>query len=200
MSIDKVTDYALLKKCIDDNDKAAWEVFVRNYSKLIWNSIHKTFLRYSFQYSNEDVEDMYSSIFLSLVENDFNKLRQFRSKDACSISTWLSIISVRMTIDFLRKDKSHLITESSSDDHDIWNLLSDNKYRSDKLLEQKQANEILKESIALLSPKDKMIYDLLYNRGGSPEDTAKTLGLPTSMIYSRKHRIIEKIKKNIGRM
>jgi len=56
----------------------------------------------------------------------------------------------------------------------------------------------LRKSLASLSPRDGMIFDLLYNKGESPENAAQTLGLSAALIYSRKHRIIEKIKKNIG--
>jgi DNA-directed RNA polymerase specialized sigma24 family protein len=60
------------------------------------------------QYTNEDTEDIYSSVFLSLIENNFKKLRQFRNKNACSLTTWLTIITSRMTIDYMRKDKRYL--------------------------------------------------------------------------------------------
>jgi RNA polymerase sigma factor (sigma-70 family) len=129
---DNVTDLELIKRCINGNDKAAWEIFVNDYSKLIWNSIRKTFLKYSFRYADEDVEDMYSSVFVSLVDNDFKKLRQFRSENACSVSTWLTVITIRMTIDFLRKDKRHLVAEPAGDDQDIWNLISDSSRRADQ--------------------------------------------------------------------
>jgi hypothetical protein len=45
-----------------------------------------------------------------------------------------------------------------------------------------------------------MIYDFLYNRGVSPEDTAFFNDTATTEIYTRKHRIIEKIKKNMESM
>ena len=198
MVTDNATDLNLIQACVNGDNKAAWETFVKKYSKLIWSSIHKTFRRYSFQYTAEDGEDMYSAIFVSLVENDFNKLRQFRQENSCSLSTWLTIISVRKTIDFMRKDKRHLSAEPTREDQDIWDIIPDIKYQADHLLERKQADEHLRKSLASLSPRDGMIFDLLYNKGVSPEDAAQTLGLSAAMIYSRKHRIIDKIKKTIS--
>jgi RNA polymerase sigma factor (sigma-70 family) len=200
MATDNETDLSLIQECISGENKAAWEEFVKKYSKLIWNSIHKTFRRYSFQYTPEDSEDMYSAIFLSLVENDFKKLQQFRQENSCALSTWLTIISVRRTIDFLRKDKRHLNAEPAAEDQDIWNIVPDITYKADRLLEQKQADESLQKSLASLSPRDGMIFDLLYKKGVSPEDAARTLGLSTNLIYSRKHRIIEKIRQNMSRV
>ncbi len=198
--IENLTDFELIQKCLDNEDKAAWEAFVRRYSKLIWNTIHKTFHTYSFRYSNEDTEDMYSSAFLSLIENDFKKLRQFRRENACTVSTYLTIITSRMTIDYMRKDKGRFMIEPIREDGEVWEKVPDGKFRPDELVEKKQVDESLKRTIDSLSPKDGMIYDLLYNKGISPEDAAKTLGLTVSAVYTRKHRIIEKIKKNMKGM
>lgn len=195
--MDNLTDSELIKRCLSDGDRAAWEAFVRRYSRLIWNYIRKTFHSYSFQYTEEDVEDIYSTLFLSLVEDDFKKLRQFRGENSCAVSTWLTVVTVRLTIDYMRKDKRHHILKSDHEDRDIWESIPDTKYRPDKLIEEKQKSESLKISMAALSTRDEMIYNLLYNKGFSPEETAETLGLSVSAVYSRKHRIIEKIKKNI---
>ncbi len=197
---DQRTDNELIKRCLHNGDREAWETFVRRYSRLIWNSIHKTFHSYFFQYTNEDIEDIYSSLFLSLVEKDFKKLRQFKGKNACSVSTWLTIITVRLTIDYMRKDKRHYVLKSDQEDRDIWESIPDSKSRADKLVEEKQMGESLKISVGTLSSRDEMIYDMLYNKGYSPEDTAKKLGLTVSAVYTRKHRIIGKIKKNIKDM
>lgn len=190
-------DHELIRRCLDDEDRTSWEAFVRKYSRLIWNVIHKTFHNYSFTYSQEDVDDMYSSVFLSLVNNDFKKLRQFRGENSCSVSTWLSIITVRMTIDYMRKDKKHLIMESGEEDRDILDVIPDNEYRADRLLENKQRDESLKAAVDDLPARDGMIYDLIFNKGFSPEDAARTLGMTVAALYAKKHRIIKKIKKTI---
>jgi RNA polymerase sigma factor (sigma-70 family) len=195
-----ITDNELINKCLFDGDKSAWEAFVTKYSKLIWNSIRRTFHSYSFRYSSEDVEDVFSSVFLSLVEKDFNKLRQFRGENACSVSTWLSVAVVHMTIDYMRKDKGHLVVNSNQEEREIWELVPDTTYRSDRLLEKKQVNQDLIKAVKILTQRDRLIYDLLYNKGFSPEETAETLKLSVSIVYSRKHRIIEKIRKNITAM
>ncbi|MBI5196388.1 MAG: sigma-70 family RNA polymerase sigma factor [Nitrospirae bacterium] len=197
---DNLQDSELIKKCLSGENVAAWEVFVKSYSKLIWNSIHKTFNQYSFRHSKEDTEDIYGSVFLSLIENDFKKLRQFRGENACTLRTWLTVITVRMTIDYMRRDKGRFLAESTEKNVDVFEFIPDRRYCSEKLLEEKQTSENLRKSVELLPLQDRMIYDLLYNREVSPEEAAKILGLSAADIYSRKHRIIEKIKKNMKEM
>ncbi len=195
-----VSDRELIKRCILDEDREAWEAFARRYSKLVWNSIRKTFNNYSFQHTREDIEDIYSSVFLSLLENDFKKLRQFRSENACSVSTWLAIISVRTTINYLRQDKSHYIVEPVREEVKIWEIIPDNMSSADQQIENMQEEKQLEQSIESLPPKDRMIYDMLYKKGFSPEETAEMLGMSVTSIYTRKHRIIEKIKKMVSDM
>lgn len=197
---DSLDDNELISRCLSGEDETAWESFVRKYSKLIWSSIHKTFRSCSFAYSDEDTEDIYSSLFLSLIENDFKKLRQFRAENACTLRTWLTVITVRMTIDHMRKDKGSLFAENKGEDRDILETVPDKRYGADGLLEERQMNETLGRAVEDLSPGDKRLYDLLYRRGVSAEEAAGILGLPVANIYSRRHRIIKKIKKNTKEM
>ncbi len=113
-------DDEIIRKCLNDEDGSAWEGFVRDYSRVIWGAIHRTFHACSFAYSPQDTEDVFSCVYLSLIENDFRKLRQFRGENACSLSTWLSVIAVRKSIDYVRKDKSRFFAEPVEGDRDIF--------------------------------------------------------------------------------
>lgn len=195
-----ISDIELINKCVNDNDREAWDVFAERHSKVVWNSVRKTFLNYSFRHTREDIEDMYGAVFLSLLENDFKKLRQFKSKNACSVSTWLAIITVRMTIDSLRKDKSRFHVDSAGEEVDVWEIVPDNRSRADGEIEKYQEEREFYHAIDSLPPKDRMIYDMLYKKGFSGEETAEMLNMSVASIYTRKHRIIEKIKKSVSGM
>ena len=103
-------DLAIIRQCLDNADESAWAAFVEQYSRLIWSGIQKTFRSYFFRFSQEDIEDVFGTVFLSLVENDFRKLRQYRSENSCSLSTYLTVVTVRMAIDFMRRDKSRPVS------------------------------------------------------------------------------------------
>jgi RNA polymerase sigma factor (sigma-70 family) len=190
----------LLKRCLDEGDVTVWESFVRLYSRLIWGTIHKTFNLYAFRYSKEDTEDIYSSVFLSLIEDDFRRFRQFRSENACSFSTWLSVIASRMTIDYMRRDKKHLIVEAKDEDRDILDIIPQGDPGVTEMIEEREDGDNFRKALKLLSPKDRMIYDLLYMKETTPEETADIMGLSISSIYTSRHRIIKKMKKIIEDM
>ncbi|MBI5055718.1 MAG: sigma-70 family RNA polymerase sigma factor [Nitrospirae bacterium] len=195
-----LNDNELIHKCLHDEDRDAWEVFVRRYSRLIWNFIRRTFHSYSFTCAPEDVEDLFNAVLLSLLENDMKKLRQFNSEYSCSVSTWLTTMTIRMTIDHMRKDRTRLFVEPVQEDGEIWDTIADNRYMPDRYAEDRQQSTMLAKAINALSPKDRRLYDLLLHRGLSPEDTAKVLNMSVSAVYTGKHRIIEKIKKYVQDM
>ena len=99
-------DKNLLSQCIPIRNEDAWEQFVRTYSRLIWSAIYRTFKASSFTCSPEDAEDIYRSLFVSLLEDDFLKLRQYQAGHTCSLATWLTVVTVRKTIDHMRRQRT----------------------------------------------------------------------------------------------
>jgi RNA polymerase sigma factor (sigma-70 family) len=191
----KARDYEIVERCLSGSDTDAWEEFVRTYADLIWNAIHRTFARYNFTCRQENTEDIFSAVFLSLIENDFRKLRQFRGDNNCSLSTWLSVVAGRRTIDFMRQDKGYLTLEPNNEDGDIWDTIADVGIPADAMLDRKQTSDLLAREVGLLIPRDRLIYHLIFVRGCSAEETAKMLGISADIVYSRKHRIIRRLKK-----
>lgn len=190
-----IHDQELLARCVSNEDPGAWELFVRKYSNLIWGSLHKTFRSYSFHYSPEDIEDAYSTVFLSLVEHDFKKLRQFEGRNACTLSTWLAVVAVRKAIDHMRKQKKHFHIISLEDESRLLDSIADKKHNIETLLMEQQTSAALEKMIAALTPKEKQLYDLQYRNCLSPEETAEALKISVTSFYTRKHRLIEKMKK-----
>ena len=101
-------DFTLLKESIAGKQEA-WEILVKRSSKLVYYSVNKTLKSYNHDLQEEDVADIHNSIFLSLLENNYKKLRQFKGKHGCSLSSWIRLISNRHTIDFLRSQKPHFL-------------------------------------------------------------------------------------------
>ena len=99
------SDTKLIKACLAQ-DKVAWDMFVEKYSRLICHAIVNTLKKYSTAPENQMVDDLFHTVFLSLIEKNYKKLRQFQWK--CKLSSWLHIIAVRTTIDYLRKQSKHL--------------------------------------------------------------------------------------------
>jgi RNA polymerase sigma factor (sigma-70 family) len=94
----------LLAGCIR-GDKASWDEFVQQYSALVYHTIRKTFDLHHAKRRDTVVEDLFQEFFVAILRDDFKKLRDFRGERGCTLASWLRLVTVRLTIDFLRRDK-----------------------------------------------------------------------------------------------
>lgn len=162
--------------------KNFWDDFFINYSNLIYSAIRRTFLHYNYQFTNEDIEDCYSSISIKIlsqkkqIENNFNE-------EKSKFTTYLSVLCTNRTIDYLNANKYkylHVdVKESlliSNDD----NLMLD----IDKFLESN-----------LLSDREKLVLKLFYMKELSSREISKILNISDNTVRVTKKKAIDKLKE-----
>jgi len=187
------SDTKLIKACLAQ-DKEAWDMFVEKYSRLICHAIVNTLKKYSTAPENQVVDDLFHTVFLSLIENNYKKLRQFQWR--CKLSSWLHIIAVRTTIDYLRKQSKHLslngVTQEEISIRE--NILSENQLPSE-LFEEKEEKRIFEQIKNDLSSTERLFIELCYCRELSSSEIARTMNTSTNNVYQLKSRVREKLKK-----
>jgi RNA polymerase sigma factor (sigma-70 family) len=176
---------ALLAGCVR-GEKAAWDALVLQYSKLAYSTIRSTLTLHHALPQDDIVEDLHQNFFLSLCENDFRKLRQFRGDRGCSLASWLRVIAARLTIDFLRKQDSSSV-EASDEYEDIH---YPNETSAVELKEQS-----LLRAIKALSTRDQLFVTLCFRRALPPQDIAAILKLSVNAVYTQKSRILGKLRE-----
>jgi len=181
----------LLKK-----EKAAWDEFVDRYSPFIYHGIHQCFQRYAVPKRPEDIEDLYHSIFLIFLEDDYKKLRQF--KGHCSLSTWVHIISTRFVIDWLRKGRKSVPLDAESEEGiSLYDKLPDPDPGVEDRIYTAQKRQLLKKALELMTSEDRLLAVLIYERQMPVEEIAATMNLSKENVYIRKHRLKVKLQDNI---
>ena len=75
-----------IRSCLR-HDKAAWDEFVDRYSRLIFNYIYGVFRIKGVNFTPDTVEELFQEIFLSLLKDNFKKLRQFKGKNKASLAS-----------------------------------------------------------------------------------------------------------------
>ena len=187
-------DRELLDACFE-NDRGAMEEFIRNFSKLVYYSIHRSFKIKGVTPQHEEVEDLFGEVFLSLFDSDFAKLKSFEGRNGCTLASWIRLIAGRRSIDYLReraRDKVGLLTEDHSSiekQHTVDNP-------EDALL-GKEKTEIASRTISKLPPEDLLFLTLYYDQEMSPENIAEIMGVSVGTVYSKKHRLHEKLRRMI---
>ncbi|MFV1951289.1 MAG: RNA polymerase sigma factor [Nitrospinota bacterium] len=193
-------DFKLLTECTRGK-REAWDIFVKRYSKLVYYSITRTLKSYTNYLPQEDVEDIFNSIFLSFIENNYKKLRQFEARHGCTLSSWVRLISIRYTIDFLRSQRKHIsMNDDSNKSRPFIDTLPNNQVSFEEQIESKETESAIKEAIDALPSSDKLFVKLHYEKELSPEEIANIMNISINTVYSKKNRIKEKIKKILKKM
>lgn len=181
-----------MKACFS-GDRSAWERFVEEYSKLIYFSIHQTFKMRGLTASQDEIDELFNEIFLSLFDNDFAKLKSFKWKNDCSLATWLRVIASRKTIDYL-KSKYRMSRALDINSPEVSEELAVEGEIEQSVLDGER-EEILQRAISQLSPEEINFINLCFIKEIEPEKIAQMLGITVSSVYSRKNRIREKIRR-----
>jgi RNA polymerase sigma factor (sigma-70 family) len=176
------TDRELLKGCISGSKKE-WDSFLDKYSRLVYHTIYKTLRVHEVPINSDDVNDLFQEVVTSLCAEKCKKLRVFDPEKGCSLSSWLRMIAVRMTIDHLRKSR----TLSSVDELPVEPSQAGEQ---ESIADQDSVNAV-KELLKLFPAKDKLLIELSYMRELPPEEVAQILGISVGAFYTRKNRILE---------
>jgi len=150
-------EHILLHECINNG---RMDIFIREYAKLIYRIVEKTIslfpiLKDKYQDTSE-IEMLRNEIIMKFFENDYYKLRQFDSQYNMRLSSWISILTSRMVIDFLRKEAIRLFESLDNDSAQV----SYNDYRmvdEQKLIHLKIC---IDDSFETLSERESKVFKL----------------------------------------
>jgi RNA polymerase sigma factor (sigma-70 family) len=183
-------EQTLIAGCLR-SEKAAWDSFVAQYSNLIYHTVKKTLNIHHVETRADLVEDLYQEFFLSLLRNEYKKLRQFRGAHGCSLPNWLRILAARLTIDLLRKQ-----TPTSGE---VAGAMSQYSPDATEPLLNEQHERLLNQAIQTLSPRDRIVLDLCYRQALASDQVATLLKTSVSAVYAQKSRVLEKIREVLRR-
>jgi RNA polymerase sigma factor (sigma-70 family) len=173
------------------SDKVAWDAFVLQYSDLVYHTIKKTLSLHHVETRADLVEDLYQEFFVSLLRNDYKKLRQFRGAHDCSLASWLRLLVARLTIDFLRKQTTAPGGVASS--------MSRHSPDTAGLFIDKEQERLLNQAIQTLSHRDRILLDLCYRQALASEQIAALLKTSVNAVYAQKSRVLEKVREVLRR-
>ena len=180
----------LIASCLR-SEKPAWDSFVLQYSNLVYHTIKKTLNLHHAEPRADLVEDLYQESFISLLRNDYKKLRQFRGAHGCSLASWLRIVTTRSTIDYVRK--------RALPSGEVAGATSRHSPDPAEPFINKQQERLLNEAIQSLSPRDRILLDLCYRQALGSEQIAFLLKTSVNAIYTQKSRVLEKIREVLRR-
>lgn len=186
----------LLDRCLS-GEKQAWNTFVGQYSRLVYDSIIRTFNRLSSSRGNDVIGDLHNDVFLALLKDQSQALWRFEGRNGCTLASYVRTISVNTTINYLKKQKPTISIHEEYDTEEgkrvrfIKELAIFDSY---DLLEAKEAVDTVNRLLLRLREDEKEFCKLHFIDGVGTNEMAKYLGITVDHFYVRKQRMLGKLR------
>lgn len=158
-------------------DKTAWDRFVRRYAGLIQAAVRGA------ARPGTEVEDLVQEVFTRLCKDDCRLLKTYDSARA-GLSTWLTIVARSTARDVQRRRQIGVTSIDSVPE--IMLAVHD------------EPREKLRLPTELLSPRQKLILSLLYDRDMDVAEIATTLGVDPQTVRSTHHKAMLKLRTHFA--
>ena len=158
-------------------EKSAWDGFVRRYAGLILSAVRVT-ARHGI-----DVEDIVQEVFTRLCKDDFRLLKTYDPARA-GLSTWLTIVA-RSTARDMQRRRQPIQTPIDA----VPEML---------LAVTDEPREKLRLPDGLLSPRQKLILTLLYEREMEVAEIAAALNIDPQTVRSTHHKAMLKLREHFA--
>jgi RNA polymerase sigma factor (sigma-70 family) len=155
-------------------DKGAWEAFVRRYAGLVAAAVRGVAREAA------EVEDLAQEVFLRLCKDDFRLLRSYDPARA-GLSTWITIVARSTARDAMRRYRPVLTPIDA---------VPEGRLAVDPV----EPIQKLKLPDALLSPRQREILTMLYDREMEVAEIAATLGIDPQTVRSAHHKAMVKLR------
>lgn len=154
--------------------KAAWDAFVRRYAGLIVAAVR------GIAPTPSDVEDLTQEVFVRLCKDNFRLLRSYDPARA-GLSTWLTIVARSTARDALRRHRVAMVPIEGVPEAAL-------------ALDPVEPAQKLKLPEALLSPRQREILSMLYDRDMEVAEVAAALGIDRQTVRSAHHKAMAKLR------
>jgi RNA polymerase sigma factor (sigma-70 family) len=155
-------------------EKAAWDAFVRRYGGLIVAAVRGV------APSHADIEDLTQDVFIRLCKDDFRLLRSYDPARA-SVSTWLTIVARSTARDGLRRRRGESVPIEAVPEAQL-------------AIDPVEPVRKLKLPEALLSPRQREILAMLYDREMDVAEVARALAIDPQTVRSAHHKAMLKLR------
>ena len=155
-------------------EKGAWEAFVRRYAGLVAAAVRGV------AREPAEVEDLAQEVFLRLCKDDFRLLRSYDPARA-ALSTWITIVARSTARDAMRRHRPVFVPIEA---------VPEGRLAVDPV----EPAQKLKLPEALLSPRQREILTMLYDREMEVAEIAKVLGIDPQTVRSAHHKAMVKLR------
>ncbi|MBI9075346.1 MAG: RNA polymerase sigma factor [Desulfatibacillum sp.] len=182
-----IPDEARIIERILDGDVNSFELLLQAHSRVVANIVRR-------HVPEDQVEDVSQEVFIRA----YKSLASLRNPHG--FRPWVASIAAKTCCDFWRKRyKTREVTMTAlvGEHHDWLDRVSAEQSTDsyESLCARKEAREVLDHALEQLSPKDRMVIELVYLEGLTGKEAAKALNWTTANVKVRCYRARKKLEK-----
>lgn len=190
-------DQIMRDGCINGNEEIA-ERFVTTYSDVVYRGVQSTLRGRGVPYSQNDLKDIHNSVFLLLFDHKCRKLRQFKGTNGCSLKTWVRVITVRATLNFIRKrGYDGMADQRKAVCFEDMPEICDHGKSPWQHLEETEQWRLLESAVQVLAPRDRLFMRLHFEKGLSVPEVASAMQLSVNNAHTVKHRVVKRLQDHV---
>ncbi len=174
-----------------EGDKKSLEELMEKYQKLVINTAYRLIG------DRTEAEDIAQEVFLRV----YNRSRSY--KPQAKFSTWLLKITKNLCLNRLRGKRRHPVVSLDSlveteEGKVLRDIPAPAQARPDVLLERKELQKLIKESIDSLPPKQRMVVVLAKYDNLPYREIARVMGCSVTAVKLRLHRAKVTLKARLA--
>jgi RNA polymerase sigma-70 factor (ECF subfamily) len=167
------------------NHPAAWREFQSRYDRLILRCITKVTRRFASVVGQDDVREIYATLYVTLLSNEMHKLRSWDPQRGNRLSSWIGLLAINAAYDHLRAMRREPPKTCLTEALDLVAELPD----PFELTSELEHAALAARTLAEFSEKDRTFATLYFGEGMAPEEIAAHMNISVKTVYSKKHKI-----------
>lgn len=190
-------DDATLLAWVIEGSEPGWAAFYRRFRGLILSCAAKTSAKSGMRLGPEELKDVLGEVAVNLVSHEQRRLRLYRADRGSSVATWIGVIAVSTTRDYLRRARRQHHELVSEQELDLF--ASGLPGPEDQILDRERraaAGKLLSQ----LSDRDRRFVELYFGAAMTPEKIAEVMQISLSTVYSKKAKIKTRLAELIANM
>ena len=174
-----------------EGKKAAWDIFVERFSKLIYWSIHKTLEASSFRERKELTQEIFQEVFKRLLEKE--ELSRLQNVDG--LKKFLTVMACHAAMDKIKslsRRENRYLSGTGFGEGAHWQLGSDSNPANEIASREQQA--LIAQVFNELPAKERFCMEWCLE-GKTHREISDILGIPQDTVSSLIRRTKDKLKK-----
>ena len=181
-------DRNLLERCLQKKPRA-WEDFVDRFLGLVLHVVRHTAQARSVRLTPEDRDDLCAEVFLMIIKQDFNLLRNFRGQS--SLATYLTVVARRVVVrELLTRRSTGRLMEHPAE-QPAQSIPDPHSDMEQRLSDQEEVERLL----GGLQGTEALVVRMFHLEGKTYQEISSAVGMPENSIGPILSRARDKLRR-----